>query len=272
MQHNSLADRTNKTLAEALARSPFRNLALHWDMDGTLVDSEPLHIEKLVAGAAQYGVELTPEQFPALQTFLVPDDAGGLRPVSMMLHGAGDKNIYQWLCTQRPALRETLALQTWLDERQAYYIARAHSLQPREGVALVVRGAAAAGGTQSIVTSATHAQVDVARSALVDIFPFISDVLTADDVTRFKPEPECYLTSQSRANQRLERRRVRPEQVCHIAIEDSPTGVRAALAANLPCVHFVLPGTALFLAASGQRLAVARTSEDLPEALASLVG
>lgn len=272
MQPYSLAEHTRQSLTTALVLSRFRSIALHWDMDGTLVDSEPLHIEKLVAGAAQYGVELTHSHFASVQTFQVPDGRGGLHPVSMMLHGAGDKNIYQWLCTQRPELRETLDIQVWLDERQDYYLARAGNLQARAGVDQVVRGAAGAGATQCIVTSATHAQVEVARNPLLGILPFVSSILTADDVTRFKPEPECYLTSQARANELLRQRRVRAEQVRHIAIEDSPTGVRAALAAGLPCVHFVLPGASPFEPAPGQRLAVARASEELPGAIAKLMG
>lgn len=272
MTDANLYAHAQQTLARALARSPYRKLVLHWDMDGTLVDSEPLHIEKLIAGAAQYGVELTPSHFETLQHFQAPSVDGALRTVSMMLHGAGDKNIYQWVCTQKPALRQTLSLDTWLAERQSYYIARAGGLQPRKGVPQVVRAAASVIAMQTIVTSATRAQVKVAHEALKDILPCISGILTADDVKRFKPEPECYLTAVARANERLQKGRVRPDQVLHLAIEDSPTGVRAALAAGLPCVHFVLPGAQPFEPAPGQRLAVARVSEDLPDALAGLVG
>lgn len=260
-----------QSLARALTESSFRALSVHWDMDGTLVDSEPLHIRKLIDGANRYGVTLTPEHFTTVQHFPVPDGQGGYRPASMVLHGAGDKNMYHWLVAQRPQLSQTLTQQVWLDELMAYYLANAAGLQAREEVSEVVQALHALGAQQAIVTSATTPQLNVCSNALRDIQPCVSHVLTADDVKRNKPEPDCYLASQSRAQAYWDARGVSADQVFHIAVEDSPTGVRAALAAKMPCVHYVLPGQAPFPAQPGQAFAAARHSSELLAAFTRLL-
>jgi beta-phosphoglucomutase len=59
-------------------------------------------------------------------------------------------------------------------------------------------------------------------------------VATADDVARTKPHPEIYRTCAVELG-------VAPERM--LAIEDSPTGTRAALAAGLHCIAFGTPFT-----------------------------
>jgi sugar-phosphatase len=64
----------------------------------------------------------------------------------------------------------------------------------------------------------------VLRAAGLDVFEVI---VSAEDVTRGKPDPEGYL---------LALRRLRLPAADAVAIEDSPPGIAAAKAAGLSCV------------------------------------
>ena len=59
---------------------------------------------------------------------------------------------------------------------------------------------------------------------MIDLF---ETVCTADDVTHRKPDPEMYTLT-------LDRLGLQPQDV--IVFEDSPSGVKAALAAHCPVV------------------------------------
>jgi len=74
---------------------------------------------------------------------------------------------------------------------------------------------------------------------LVDAFEFVA---SRDDVEHGKPDPEIYLLV-------AEELRVRPAEC--LVIEDSPTGVRAALAAGMGVVAFSTPFTQRRLHDSG---------------------
>jgi HAD superfamily hydrolase (TIGR01509 family) len=59
------------------------------------------------------------------------------------------------------------------------------------------------------------------------LLPFLEGVITADDVTKGKPDPEGYLKGVVALN-------IPKENI--VVIEDSPSGVKAAKAAGLKCV------------------------------------
>ncbi len=78
----------------------------------------------------------------------------------------------------------------------------------------------------AIVTSSTRDEVlpFLSSKKLISIFDFI---LTAEDITRGKLNPESYLTG-------LNRLKLPPQKV--VVVEDSPSGVKAANSANLACI------------------------------------
>ena len=75
--------------------------------------------------------------------------------------------------------------------------------------------------------------------SLQDAFDFVA---TRDDVDRGKPDPEIYLLAASELS-------VEPADC--LVIEDSPSGVKAALAAGMHVVAVATPFTAQTLADSG---------------------
>ncbi len=93
-------------------------------------------------------------------------------------------------------------------------------------------------GRWAVVTSGARA---VARARLASTgLPWPEVLVTADDVERGKPAPDCYLLAAARLG-------VLPAGC--VVVEDAPAGVRAALAAGMRCIGIggrlagLLPGT-----------------------------
>ncbi|MEV8623567.1 HAD-IA family hydrolase [Streptomyces sp. NPDC051079] len=107
----------------------------------------------------------------------------------------------------------------WQRERRA---ARCAAAPVRPGVERLLRTADRA----AVVSSSPAAWVEehLRRLGLRHHFAFL---VTGDDTARHKPEPDLYLLA-------LERAGVGADDA--LAVEDSPTGVRAARAAGLRCV------------------------------------
>lgn len=250
-----------------------RALSVHWDMDGTLLDSEPLHVAKLLAVCARHGVALHADDFARKHCFSVPSSSAPdeWRPVEMTLHGAGDKNIYYWAVAQRPQLREELSLQAWYDALMAHYLQGACQLQLRPGVADLVAALDDLGASQDLVTSATPEQLRASREPLQAVSSVMRFVVDAQSVQHPKPHPEGYRWARAMADSFWAARGIAPQQVLHVGIEDSPTGVRALLAAGLPAIQFLLPGQApVGEVAEGQVLA-ATCVEDIVRHLSRLL-
>lgn len=175
--------------------------AVLWDMDGTLALSEPLHMRTLIAALAHNGVIAGDELHP-------------------LMFGQTGKEVHR-------IVRERFGIQTQFDDWSAYraarYVAEAPHLAPRPGALEVWRAAQAAGLRQAIVSNAGRMLLEANLNALGLQAPELVSV-SANDVRHGKPDPEPYL----RAAYLLD---VPAAQA--VAVEDSPTGAQAALAAGM---------------------------------------
>lgn len=209
---------------------------VHWDLDGTLLDSEPLHVKKLIHVARTLGVELTAEDFTKEHTFDVwLEDSGQFVTRTTALHGAGDKAIYYWACSKNKEIAKSYSLSQWLKDSQDYYIKHSDELGLRPGILECLKELRANKVVQHIVTNATHEQLLGCAVVMHLLKPFITYVITADDVSQHKPDPMSYLISAQVATQKY--------GLCeHYAVEDSVTGLKAALAAHMKAIHFLPAG------------------------------
>ena len=136
------------------------------------------------------------------------------------LAGRSDPEIVErWLGAGHPAAAEVLERRVQLFRERA---GDGSTVPPhvREAVLRAAERAALA-----IVSGAARSEVEtVLRAAGLDVFDVI---VSAEDVTRGKPDPECYLLA-------LEQLRMRAAAA--VAIEDAPPGIAAAKAAGLHCV------------------------------------
>ena len=108
---------------------------------------------------------------------------------------------------------------------------REGSLQPRPGVAEVIRDAKDCGLKVGLVTTTSRGNIEallgsVARAVDAQHFDLIVDVTQADEP---KPSPRCYQFAMRQLGETAE--------TC-IAIEDNVDGVASAKAAGLTCVAF----------------------------------
>ena len=217
-----------------------RPAAVLWDMDGTLVDTEPYWIECEYALVEAHGGTWTQEHAHALVGNDLLTSAHYLRRhgdvdlpasdiVELLLDGVVERvrRAVPW----RPGARELLA----------------------ELVALDVPCA--------LVTMSYRR---LARAVLAALPPDSFAALVAgDDVTQGKPHPEPYLTAAARLG-------VAPADC--VAVEDSPTGLASAVAAGIPTLgvtHLVplLPGPGRHLVTTLVGLTAADLAR-LPEVVA----
>ena len=180
--------------------------AVLWDLDGTLLDSEEYHWLSWRETMASLGHPITREQF--LATF-------GLR---------NDEILPRWLGAA--ATREEIDRVSREKETLYRNLLRKGGVAPLAGAAEWVQRLQRAGWLQAIASSAPRANVDVVLEML-GMASFFQAVVSAEDVTAGKPDPQVFLTAAARLN-------VAP-QVC-IVVEDSPMGIEAARRAGLHCI------------------------------------
>lgn len=176
--------------------------AVLFDLDGTVVDSEPLWADAMRLIAADLGGTLTQEVLARTTGLSVPAS------VDLMLAELGSDQSPQEVTRQ-------------LLERAAEVFAQELMWQP--GAQELVDALRADGVTTALVTSSPRIIVDVAMQRL-GAHRFDLSVC-GDEVTAPKPDPTPYLLAMQRLG--------RPADEC-LAVEDSPSGTEAAVAAGIP--------------------------------------
>jgi HAD superfamily hydrolase (TIGR01509 family) len=193
--------------------------AVLFDMDGLLVDSEPLWFVAEREVAERLG-------------------APWGEPDQEALLGGSLERTVSWLLAKADggatATREEVA--RWLVEGMAQLVLdRGLPLQP--GAARLLAGLEAAGVPCALVTASSRAIMDAVLTVTGLSFGV---TVCGEDVRRPKPDPEPYLLAAARLGA--------PAAGC-VVLEDSPTGIAAAQAAGCPVIAVpsvpVLPGPGL---------------------------
>ena len=187
--------------------------AIAWDVDGTLVDSEPLHLRALLDTCQRYGLDLSGE------------------PDARFL-GKGIVEVWEVL---RPRLPEGTPREEWLDAICSFYRREAGTLQLREGAEEILLHLAGQGLPQVAVSNSHRSIVD-ANLGLFSRFPGFRFSLALEEVPAPKPDPAPYRTA-------AERLGLSPAEV--VVVEDSPSGLRSSRAAGCSTVGLRTPGLSL---------------------------
>ena len=184
-----------------------RPAAVLWDMDGTLVDTEPYWIATEYALVAEHGGHWSDEHARSLVGFDLRDAAAVLRD-----RGGVDLPIDEIVNRLLDGVIERVRHKVpWRPGARALLIALRKQQIPC-----------------ALVTMSWSRFADAVVSALP---PGSFDVvITGDEVTHGKPHPEPYLAAAAALGVQA--------KDC-VAIEDSPTGVRSAVAAG--CRTFAVP-------------------------------
>jgi len=172
-----------------------------FDLDGVLIDSEPLHLRAYQEVLAGYGRSLSRHEYYA--RFIVYSD---------------------WEVLEQ-LLPDPGAVETAVAAKQRRYLELMGAGPPAfaDGLALLRR---TDGWRVALATGSRHEEAEQLLRGL-GIRDRFRAIVTADDCVRGKPDPEPYL----RAAQGLGL----PAGRC-VAVEDAPGGVRAAKAAGMRCV------------------------------------
>jgi beta-phosphoglucomutase len=174
-----------------------------WDLDGTLVDSEEFHWLSWRDTMRAEGVELSYDQF--LASF-------GQR---------NDRILAGWLGADVDPAR----VQRVGDEKESEYrrLAQTHGLAPLPGAKEWLARLKAAGWKQSIASSAPRRNVETMLKVL-DLEGYLDAIVSAEDVTLGKPDPQVFLTAA--------RTLAIPAWRC-IVVEDAAAGVEGARRAGM---------------------------------------
>lgn len=215
--------------------------AVLFDCDGVVVDSETVYLASVCDHLAELGVRVAPSEI------------GGLV-------GMRTERI---LATQRSWFPELAPLsdEEILTRQRALFAER----QAREGLPLmpgidrVLQALDGKGVARALVSSSPRSYLDaiISENGLDGLF---SVIVSGEEVRESKPDPEIYLTA-------LERLGTTAENA--VAVEDSPNGIAAALAAGLDVVGF--KGSSLSLDTSRATVGV-RSHEELGRYLSERTG
>jgi len=207
--------------------------AVLWDMDGTLADSEALHLSTLVAVLTHHGIE-------------AGDD------LHASIFGKTGREVHAYCCER---FGIDFDYGQWSMARARHYLSEAPAMQPRPGALSVYRALRAAGIRQAIVSNSSRMLLEAGLRALDLQDPQLISI-SINDVRAGKPDPEPY----QRAAWLL---RVTPEEA--IVVEDSPTGARAGIAAGMRVLAWPEHESAADTFPQGAR--IVRSERELADAL-----
>jgi HAD superfamily hydrolase (TIGR01509 family) len=187
--------------------------AVIFDMDGVLIDSEPLHFEVL--------------------NTILRRDGHGLSPAdNEAFIGATSQATFRTLI-QRWSLKRTVDDYIALyDEELLRVLAAPRSPQP--GVVRLIRHLRMQGRRIAVASSSRRLWIDATLRSL-GLSDAFDAIVSGDDVTHGKPDPEIYLLAAEQMDT--------PPERC-LAIEDSPNGVRSARRAGMAVIGVRTPYTA----------------------------
>lgn len=179
--------------------------AVIFDLDGVIVDSEPLHFEAHKKALQGFGIVLTLEDYMEFGVAM------------------GDRNLYE---KEAEKFNINIKKEEIAPIKKAVYkkIFEKKAV-PRPGI-IDLLGKLHAKYALAIASSGSYDSVDFVLAAL-NLKKYFKVVVTGDDVEKVKPNPDIY-------NKAMEMLGVSKEEC--IAIEDSETGMLAAKNAGIRCV------------------------------------
>ena len=176
--------------------------AIIFDMDGVIADTEPLHFESLNMVLANYNIKL-------------PDSSFG------KYIGLSEEDTWKMIKSEYNLY---VTIDELMRERRDYIFDLIERLKPAKRLYLLLNQldkhklALVSSSDRAIVTSVINK---------LKLQGYFDVIVTGDDVTNKKPDPEPYLLA-------LRKLRLGPEDC--IVIEDSPPGVKSAKGAGIRCI------------------------------------
>ena len=176
--------------------------AIIFDMDGVLVDTEPLHYIAWKKVLGKYGYNLTKNEF-------IIDFVG----------------VGKEICSENMSKKLKIPKNEILKERNRMYRGLMKGARERNGaIKLVIK--LRKNFKMCVATSSKkdEALYVLKNTKLADLF---EKIVTGSNVKRLKPYPDIYLFAAKKI-------KVKPQEC--VAIEDTEVGIKAAKAAGMKCI------------------------------------
>ena len=211
------------------ASTPPERRAVLWDLDGTMIDSSELHWQSWREVLDAEGLRLTRAQFAA--TFGQRNDeilrgyfGADFSDAEVARVGEAKEIAYRQLVRER-GVELLPGVRRWLDALRSD------------------------GWLQALASSAPRANLEAIVSAL-RLGAYFAAVVSAEDVTRGKPDPQVFLAAAAK---------LKAEPTACVVVEDAPAGTEAARRAGMRVVGVLTSHDEL------SADLVVRTLEELPE-------
>jgi HAD superfamily hydrolase (TIGR01509 family) len=178
--------------------------ALLFDLDGTLAETDSLHLPTWVDVLRPHGIEVDEEFYKE------------------NISGRSNSKVVEDLL---PDL-STEDGRDLADAKEASFREGAHQLEPLPGLLDFMEEAQRRGLSLALVTNAPEENVEAVLLAL-ELGEFFDEVVLSDEVGPVKPDPAPYKAA-------LQRLGIAPEEA--LAFEDSTSGIASAIGAGIPTV------------------------------------
>jgi beta-phosphoglucomutase len=189
--------------------------AVIFDFDGVIVDTEPLHYAAFQRLLEPLGLGFSWEQY--VETFM----------------GFDDRDAFMEAFKANGTTLSVAELQSYIDRKADLFqeIIR-DGISAYPGVVDLIRSIHASRTPLAISSGALRSDITPILDTL-EIADCFDLIVTAEDVARSKPDPECYRLAHSLLNE-FRQVNLLPGQV--LAIEDTPAGIAAAKGAGLQVI------------------------------------
>ena len=182
--------------------------AVIFDMDGVIIDSQPLYYEFDMNMLRQFGVPATIE---------TPIPYSGLTSVDRMTKYRRDFGL-------DASVDELIKMS--VDSMRDVFLTR--ELKPIDGIPELLSYLQDAGLHIGVASSTSHELIEIILKRL-DVLDYFEKIISGEDVKEGKPAPDVYLKA-------AEAFGLLPSEC--VAIEDSVMGLRSAKAAGFTCIAY----------------------------------
>lgn len=187
--------------------------AFIFDMDGVLLDSEPLHFASDMKTMRHFGIQVTTNE---LEEFV----------------GMVDREMMTILKRRHNAPHSVPEMMEYQRNTKVAAL-KASDIGPIDGIRELLAELKARQIKLAVASSSPRKFIDAALSKL-EITPYFEIILSGEEVPQGKPAPDIYLETARLLG-------VTPGNC--VVLEDSGAGVKAAKAAKMKCIGFVNPNS-----------------------------
>ena len=183
--------------------------AVIFDMDGVIIDSEPIHYKLSKLYFNELGLDITDEEY---YTFV----------------GIGDKEIFARLKNKYNLMLKSDEMAATYEKRYIEYLKQMENEEPIRGVDILIRNLHKKGLLLAVGSSASRENIGIVLKSF-HLEGYFDTIVSGYDVENSKPFPDIYIRS-------AEKLGVDPAEC--IVIEDSSNGVKASKSAGMKCIAY----------------------------------